>query len=121
VGVQSVDYVLSCTDRNDFVALAGVLAFGGKICCILPAPVADLSGLFRKRGSVSFEWMFARARSGAEPGRQGMLLDRVAELSERGVLTSTMTRVLDWREVRVAHEVIESGHTVGKIVLQVGR
>jgi len=31
------------------------------------------------------------------------------------------TRVLDGREVRPAHEAIESGHTVGKSVLRVGR
>ena len=119
-GVVEEACILSCAEAPDFAALASILAFGGEICCILPAPAADLSGLFRKRGRVSFEWMFARPKAGAEPERQGAVLDRVAGLLDRKVLASTMTRVLDWSECRAAHEAIESGHTVGKIVPRVG-
>ncbi len=119
VGVSRFDYILSCAETNDFASLATVLNFLGKVCCILPAASADLSGLFAKRGSVHFESMFARPMLGVEPERQGALLDRVADLLDRKVLVSTMTKVLDWTEFRAAHEAIESGHTVGKIVMRV--
>lgn len=119
VGVSRFDYILSCAETNDFAALASVLNFMGKICCILPAPAADLSALFAKRGSVHFESMFARPMLGVELERQGALLDRVADLLDRKVLVSTMTKALDWSEFRTAHEAIESGHTVGKIVMRV--
>jgi len=119
VGVSRFDYILSCAETNDFAALASVLNFMGKICCILPAPAADLSALFAKRGSVHFESMFARPMLGVELERQGTLLDRVADLIDGKVLVSTMTKALDWSEFRAAHEAIESGHTVGKIVMRV--
>lgn len=120
VGVSGFDYILSCAETNDFTALASVLTFMGRICCILPARSADLSALFGKRGSVHFEIMFARPMLGVEPERQGALLDRVADLLDQNVLVSTMTKVIDWSECRAAHEAIESGHTVGKIVMRVG-
>lgn len=119
VGASGFDYILSCAERNDFASLASVLNFLGKICCILPAPAADLSALFSMRASVHFENMFSRPMFGVEPERQGALLDRVADLLDRKVLQSTMTEVLDWSEFRIAHEAIESGHTVGKIVMRV--
>jgi zinc-binding alcohol dehydrogenase family protein len=119
VDVSGFDYILSCADTNDFAPLAGVLNFMGKICCILPVPSADLSALFGKRGSVHFELMFARPTLGAEPERQGVLLDRVAELLDQRVLVPTVTKVLDWTEFRTAHAAIDSGHTVGKIVMRV--
>jgi zinc-binding alcohol dehydrogenase family protein len=118
-GLAGIDYVLSCAERPDFRALGAMLSFDGVVACILPARDADLSPLFRKRGRVAFEWMFARARAGVAPERQGAILDRAAELLDQKVLVSTLTQVLDWREHRAAHEAIESGHTVGKIVLRV--
>lgn len=120
VGVSGFDYILSCAETNDFTPLASVLNPLGKICCILPSRSADLSALFAKRGSVHFELMFARPTLDAEPERQGALLDRVADLLDQKVLAGTMTRVIDWSEVRGAHEAIDSGHTVGKIVMRVG-
>jgi len=119
VGVSGFDYVLSCAERNNFTSLASVLNFLGKICCILPVPSADLSALFGKRASVHFENMFSRPMLGVEPEGQGGLLDRVADLLDQKLLMTTMTKVLDWSEFRAAHEAIESGHTVGKIVMRV--
>jgi NADPH2:quinone reductase len=49
--------------------------------------------------------------------KQGEILDRVAELLDQGVLKSTAMHVLPWEQMALAHEMIESGHTVGKIVL----
>ncbi|MBI4617103.1 MAG: zinc-binding alcohol dehydrogenase family protein [Planctomycetes bacterium] len=119
-GVRAVEYVLSCAEKNDFLALAAILAPLGRICCICRVPSADLSGLFAKRGSIHFEAMFCRPQHGIEPERQGALLSRVSELLDGGVLVPTVTRVLDWSEFREAHREIDTAHTVGKIVLRVG-
>ncbi len=118
IGRPAVEFIQSNAPANDFVALAAVLAPLGRINCILPAPQADLSGLFAKRGSVHFELMFCRPAFDVEPERQGALLDRVAELVDRKVLLPAVTKVLDWSEFRAAHEAIDSEHTVGKIVLR---
>lgn len=119
IGRPTVELIHSNAPVNDFVALAGVLSPLGRINCILPAPQADLSGLFAKRGSVHFELMFCRPAFDAEPERQGALLDRVADLIDREVLETAVTRIVDWSDVRIAHEEIDSEHTVGKIVLKI--
>jgi len=116
---EGAEFILSCAEKPDWKALCGILRPFGKICSILPVPEADLSGLFQKRGTLSFEWMFGRTTFGVEPERQGAILDRVAELLERKVLRSPLRRVLDWTEFRAAHEAIDTAHTVGKIVLRV--
>ncbi len=116
---EGADFILSCAEKPDWKALAEILRPFGKVCSILPAPEANLAGFFMKRGTVSFEVMFARAMHGVEPARQGALLDRVGELLDRKVLRSTVSRVLDWTEFRAAHEAIDTAHTLGKIVMRV--
>ena len=116
---EGAHFVLSCAEKPDWKALGQILKPFGRICCILPAKDADLTGLFQKRGTVSFELMFARAGFDAEPERQGAILDRVADLLDQKVLKSPVRRVLDWSEFRAAHEAIDTAQTLGKIVLRV--
>ena len=92
----------------------------GKICCIVSGPEAaalDVSPLFPNRGTLVFELMFTRPRTGIDLEKQGEILDKVADLLDQGVLKSTAMHVLPWEQMAVAHQMIESGHTVGKIVL----
>ena len=95
----------------------------GKICCIVGGPEAaalDVSPLFPNRGTLVFELMFTRPRTGIGLEQQGEILDKVAELLDQGVLKSTVMHVLSWEQMTAAHQMIETGHTVGKIVLTVG-
>lgn len=124
LGLNGVDYVLNGANLTNLPQLVAVLNPLGHICSILGGAQArnlDLSGLTPKRGTLSFELMFTRPQLNVEPERQGAILDRVAELLDRGVLKSTMTRVLDWSQIQEAHRAIESGRTMtmGKIVLRV--
>jgi NADPH2:quinone reductase len=51
---------------------------------------------------------------------QGRLLNQVAALVDEGLLKTNYTRTLgriDAATLREAHAMIESGHTIGKIVL----
>ncbi|ONI86739.1 hypothetical protein ALI22I_24310 [Saccharothrix sp. ALI-22-I] len=50
-----------------------------------------------------------------EPDRQGLLA--LAELAENGALRPELDSVLPLAEAAKAHELIDSGHTRGKIVL----
>jgi NADPH:quinone reductase-like Zn-dependent oxidoreductase len=118
--VRGLDYVLSCAPDPDFRVLGALLNPFGRICCILPLVGADLTPLFPKRGTVAFENVSARAEFDVEPERQGRILDRVAGLLDERVLVPSVTEVLPWTAFRAAFERIESGHTVGKIVLKVG-
>ncbi len=122
LAISGVDFILNCAALTNFPQLASVLNPLGTICCILGGPAAqalDVSGLVAKRGTLTFELMFTRPRLNLEPEKQGAILDRVADWLDRQVLVTTLTRVMDWNEVREAHRAIETGHTLGKIVLNV--
>ena len=119
LGLKGVDYVFSGAEPLDADEVVPCLLPFGKICTLLPGVKGDLSGLFAKRGTLVFELMFARPRTGIEPERHGAILARVAALVDQGVLRTTRTRSLPWSEFRAAHEAIASGHTLGKIVLGV--
>lgn len=43
----------------------------------------------------------------------------MADLLDQEILVGTMTKAIDESEFCVAHEAIESGHAVGKIVMLV--
>jgi NADPH:quinone reductase len=122
LGLPGVDYIFSTAPLTNFPQLVASLNPLGKICCILGGEAAtrlDVSGLFPIRGTLAFELMFTRPRVDAEPEKQGQILDRVAALLDEGVLATTLQQVLPWTEVQAAHRQIESGSTIGKIVLRV--
>ena len=78
-----------------------------------------VSGLFALRGTLSFELMFTRPVHDAEPEKQGQILDQVAGLLDKGTLVTTLTQVTSWQTVQERHRAIESGRTIGKMVMTV--
>lgn len=117
--VRDVDIVLDAIPREadgSIDALAreamarswAVLKDGGILVSICgnptPGPDAAARGL---RG----------AYAGAKPG--GDLLNRIAGLVDDGKLKPDVGTILPLREARHAHELIQTGHTRGKIVLRV--
>jgi len=121
-GLEGVDYVLNCNEVTNIPLLAAVLNPMGTICNIVGGDAAksiDASLAFAKRGTLTFELMFVRSRLKIEMERQGQILNHLAELLDQKILTSTMTQRMDWKEIQEAHRQIDSGHTLGKIVLEV--
>lgn len=74
--------------------------------CVNPTPGPDDA----KRG-------LRGAYAGARPGDD--VLNRVADLVDEGKLRPDVGAILPLREAQRAHELIQTGHTRGKIVLQV--
>ncbi|MBN1247496.1 MAG: NADP-dependent oxidoreductase [Anaerolineae bacterium] len=74
--------------------------------CANPVPGPDSAG----RG-------LRGAHAGAQPGND--VLNRIAGLVEEGKLRPDVGTILPLREARRAHELIQTGHTRGKIVLRV--
>lgn len=83
----------------------------------------DTSQLFSKCVSIHPELMFTRSTFGtADMIEQHRLLSETAELVDRGVLRTTTTTTfgrLSAADLKRAHAQLESGTTIGKIVLEV--
>lgn len=123
-GINAVDYIfcLNNTDQH-WVAMSEVIKPQGHICSIVElSGQVDLNLL--KNKSVTFTWELMFTRSLFETDdmiEQHHLLNRVADLIDNGKIITTLNQVLspiNASNLRQAHAQIESGTTIGKIVLE---
>ncbi|MGB3201682.1 MAG: zinc-binding dehydrogenase, partial [Nodosilinea sp.] len=81
----------------------------------------DLNLLKNKSATFSWEFMFTRSMyQTADMADQGHLLDEVAALVDAGTLYTTLGQTLspiNAANLRQAHAQVESGRTIGKLVL----
>lgn len=127
LGFPAVDVVTAFVGtRAHASAIAEVVASEGHIGMIEgdgPAGMdaADFGKLFGKAVALHFELMFVRPRGGATMIRQHEILEEVARLVDSGRLRTTMTRRLtpiNAANLREAHAAVESGHAIGKVVVE---
>jgi NADPH:quinone reductase-like Zn-dependent oxidoreductase len=105
--VSDADLALDTVGGETTEGLLPVLREGGVLVTIAATPPTDAA---KDRG--------VRAESfSSRPSPEQ--LTRIAELVEAGDVHVELAEVLPLSEVRQAHELIESGHTRGKIVLTV--
>ncbi|AKG37361.1 zinc-binding alcohol dehydrogenase family protein [Paenibacillus durus] len=129
IGFESVDYIFCLNDTvQHFANMAEVIAPQGKICSIVPVAKAaqagslDMDLLFYK--SVTFVWelMFTRAMfQTKDMSKQHDILNQLAELIDNGKLKTTLAERLEpinAANLRLAHEKMETGRSIGKIVLE---
>ena len=120
---DGVNYVLALTQTaQHFPALVEALAPQGAIACIDdPKPPLDLLALKRKSGSFHWEFMFTRSLFHTDDMiAQHHLLNEVADLIDAGLLRTTFNGDLgriNAANLRQAHARIESGRSIGKLVL----
>jgi len=121
VAPDGVDYVFSPNTDGRIGEFAEILRPGGAITAIDEPEGLELVPL--KSKSISFHWEFMFTRPlhrTADMAAQHDLLERVAALVDEGKVRTTLTKELgpiNAASVREAHELIETGHTVGKIVI----
>lgn len=122
-GFDQVDYVfcLNSTEKH-WKSMAEAVAPQGKICSIVETDeLLDLTLL--KNKSITFVWelMFTRPMyQTADMIEQHKLLNEVARLVDQGIIRTTTTDTLEpinAENLRKAHAMLESGRTVGKVVL----
>ncbi|WAH44522.1 zinc-binding alcohol dehydrogenase family protein [Alicyclobacillus fastidiosus] len=124
LNLDHVDYIfcLNATDDH-WRKMADALAPQGVICSIVEtkAPL-DLNLLKSKSGTYAWEYMFTRAMYETDDMiEQHHLLNQLADLVDAGRVKTTLTEVLSpihAANLRKAHAMIESGSTIGKIVLE---
>ncbi|WP_017460518.1 zinc-binding alcohol dehydrogenase family protein [Dyella ginsengisoli] len=124
VAPDGVDYVMSLTHTEQhYEALVELLRPQGKLGLIDdPATPIDIRAM--KRKSISLHWEFMYTRSlfrTADMVAQHKMLQEVADLVDAGALQGTMREhfgTIDAANLRRAHAQLESGSTIGKIVLE---
>jgi NADPH2:quinone reductase len=123
-GFEQVDAVINLADTDHYWdAIGQLLAPQGHVGLIVEPSGALKIGDPYKAKCIGIHWelMFARARySTPDQAEQGRILDRVATLIDAGELRSTRTSTLspiNAANLREAHRQLESGSSIGKLVL----
>jgi NADPH2:quinone reductase len=123
IGIPQVDAIGCFTAvENYWPQLPDIVAPQGRIGLVVGMRDAlNLEPIKSKSASVHWEFMFTRAMYGTpDMVRQHEILTRTAELVDQGRLRSTLTdtlRPINAVNLREAHRRLESGRTIGKLVL----
>jgi len=124
LGAPDVNFIFCCNNTEPvFSVLPRLIAPQGRICSIvrMSKPV-DLSLLQEKSASFAWEGMFTRSTfQTPDMEAQHGLLEDAAGLLESGVLVTTVRENLGKicaAHLKRAHQRIEQGHMVGKVVLE---
>jgi NADPH2:quinone reductase len=123
IGYAGVGYIASLTGtQQHYPVLVEVIAPQGKLGVIDDPPSLDAKLLKSKCASLHWEYMFARSAFGTRDMiEQHHLLNRAAELIDSGTIHTTLSHsagTINAANLKVAHELIESGRGRGKIVLE---
>ncbi|HEU5377629.1 MAG TPA: zinc-binding alcohol dehydrogenase family protein [Ktedonobacteraceae bacterium] len=123
LGFPLVDYIFCLNSPvQHWNEIAASIAPQGKICSILPLDASvDLRPLFQKSATLAWELMFTRSMfQTVDMIEQHRHLEALTQLVEAGKIQTTLTELLEpinAANLRKAHAKIESGTTIGKIVL----
>ena len=123
LGISPVTHIasLNATDSY-FASYAELLAPFGKIALIDDPGTLDVSVLKPKSQSLHWEFMYTRSMfETADMIEQHHLLNRVADLLDQGLVKTTVGKqmgVINATNLKAAHAELESGKSIGKIVLE---
>jgi zinc-binding alcohol dehydrogenase family protein len=123
LGLAHVDAIANLHDTAAYwETMAELIRPQGSIVALVSCQTAvDLDRLKNKSARFCWEFMFTRSLYGTDDlTEQGEILAAIATLVETGRLRSTLTTILgpiDAAHLREAHARLETGHTIGKIVL----
>jgi zinc-binding alcohol dehydrogenase family protein len=123
LGIGAPGFVFSTTQTDAHLKeIAALIAPQGRFALIDDPAVLDVNPFKRKSVSTHWEFMFTRSMfATADIAEQGVLLNEVARLVDEGSLRTTLGEsygVINAANLKRAHQVIESGRAVGKIVLE---
>ena len=124
LGMKHVDYIANFNDVDEhWAAMGDLIAPQGGIVLIVgnKNPLA-VDAIRAKSAALCFELMFTRSRfKTADMIEQHRLLNQVADWLDAGRLRGTMKQCLapiNAANLRQAHRQLESGATIGKLVLK---
>lgn len=123
LGISQVTHVASLNSTDSyFDTYTELLAPFGKIALIDDPKSMDMNKLKLKSLSLHWEFMFARSMfKAADMNEQSRMLNRVSDLVDQGYIQTTAGKnqgTINADNLKAAHEELESGRSIGKIVLQ---
>ena len=124
LGIAQVTHIASLNGTEAyFETYTNLLAPFGKIAMIDdPGKPLDVMKLKLKSQSLHIEFMFARSMfNAADMDEQSKLLNRVSDLVDQGYIQTTSGKnlgTINAENLKAAHEELESGKAIGKIVLE---
>lgn len=104
---EGADLVFDCVGKESTLKAYTCVKEGGSIVSILSQANEELV----KKYKVNFKYVFV------EPNAPQ--LDKIRDWIEKGKLTVPIEKVFELKDFEKAHELIETGHTQGKIVIQI--
>jgi len=121
--IGQVTHVASLTHTDSYLdSYVELLTPMGKIALIDEPKSLDISKLKLKSLSLHWEFMFTRSMFKAtDISEQHHLLNKVSDLIDQGYIKTTIGKnlgTINAKNLRAAHEALESGKSIGKIVLQ---
>ncbi len=121
---EGVDVVLDTVGGETFLRSIDAVRIYGRLITLLATPI-DLAHANKARGRnilIGYEGMVTPAATNHHRARlaQTRILEQGARLVEQGKLKIVVGEVLPLERAADAHEQLETGHTQGKIVLDIG-
>lgn len=122
LGLPAPAFVFSTTNSDDHLAdIAELIAPQGRFALIDDPEQLNIGVFKRKCVSIHWEFMFTRSMfNTADIAAQGELLQEIAGLVDAGKIASTLAQHfgnINADNLKKAHALLESGHSLGKIVL----
>lgn len=123
LGYNNVDYILNLADVDfHWKSISELIKPQGKICGIVEnKKELDMDTLKFKSASYSWEFMFTRSMYTTDDMiEQHNLLNKISELMDKGIISSTLTKIINKFNVdslKSAHIFLETGKAIGKTVI----
>lgn len=123
LNIGQVTHVASLTHTDSYLdSYVELLAPMGKIALIDDPKSIDISKLKQKSLSLHWEFMYTRSMFKTKDMiEQHHILNKVSDLIDQGYIQTTVGKnlgTINAKNLRAAHKEIESGKSIGKIVLE---
>ncbi|WP_439556886.1 quinone oxidoreductase family protein [Dyadobacter sp.] len=111
--------ILDTVGGSTFSQCIDYAAYNGHICSILPVSIDAQEGyrLLLKNITLSYQFMGGPLQNPSQ-NRQHIILKRLVEMVENGTLQPNVSKVYPLEDLAKAHEEMETGHTIGKIIIR---
>jgi len=119
-GGRGVPVALDCVGGDAFLQCLDCASVNGQVVTILGSNTADRGRTLLYRNlTVHYEFMGVPTAHELEPERPGEILSGIARLADAGLLVPRVSHRFPLARIGDAHRQVETGHTIGKVVVLV--